>query len=259
MENLKSKDETLTGAWLGEVVDVDDPNKSGRIKVKVFGKFDELETEFIPWAYPANNYTGGGSDGGGFFSVPKVGSIVSIKFDNGNIYHPEYRFAQTISQALKDEISDSYTNAHSLIYDTSTEGGVKIFFTESKGLMLDYKSTQINIKNDNSVVIQTESGNSVIEITNDGKLNLTHSGNITVKSDANIDATCKDLTVHATNSYIKAGHIELGNGATENLILGRSFKDYFNNHIHLTPNGPSGKPLVPMTMALLSDTAFTKK
>lgn len=258
MENLRTKDETLSGSWLGEVVEINDPNKSGRIKVKVFGKFDELETEFIPWAYPANNYTGGGSNGGGFFSVPKIGSIVSVTFDNGNIYHPEYRFAQTISKALKDEISDSYENAHSLIYDTFTEGGIKIFFTEAKGLMFDYKSTKINIKPDNSIFIQTESGNSIVEITNDGKLTITQKGDIKIKSDSNIDATCKNITVNASNSYIKAGHIELGDSANHPIILGDTFMTYFNGHIHMTPSGPSTGPMIPMIPTYLSTISFTK-
>lgn len=258
MENLRTKDETLSGSWLGEVVEINDPNKAGRIKVKVFGKFDELETEFIPWAYPANIYTGGGSDGGGFFSVPKMGSIVAVTFDNGNIYHPEYRFTQTISQALKDEISDSYMNAHSLIYDTSTEGGLKVFFTEAKGLMFDYKSTQVNIKPDNSIIIQTESGNSIVEITNDGKLTINQKGNITINSDSNIDATCKNITVNSTNSFIKSGHIELGDNASQHIILGDKFLEYFNKHVHVTPAGPSNPPMIPMTPIYLSNTSFTK-
>ena len=241
--------------WLGEVVDVNDPNKEGRIKVKVFGKFDELDTEDIPWAYPTNSYTGGASDGGGFFSVPKVGSIVSIVFDNGNIYHPEYKFNQTISKALKDEISESYANAHSLIFDTTTEGGIKVFFTESKGLIFDFKSSKINIKPDNSVIIETASGNSLIEITNDGKLTISQLGNVTIKTDSNVDVTCKNITSNSTNAYIKAGRIELGDNAMESLVLGTAFQKYFNSHTHMTPSGISNVPSVPMTQ--LSKTTFT--
>jgi hypothetical protein len=244
--------------WLGEVVDINDPNKVGRIKVKVFGKFDLIPTEDIPWAYPTNAYTGGDIDGGGSFSVPKKGSIVSVTFDSGNIYHPEYKFIQNISKALKDEISNSYENAHSVIYDTVTEGGVKVFFTEEKGLMFDFKSTQVNIKPDKSVKIQTESGKSIIEITNDGKLTITQDGNITIKTNANIDINCVNATVKSTKTFIKAGYIELGDGASENLVLGKTFLPYFNSHIHMTPAGPSLTPMVPMSNAMLSKNTYTR-
>lgn len=245
--------------WLGEVVETNDPNKVGRIKVKVFGKFDLIPTEDIPWAYPTNAYTGGDVDGGGSFSVPKKGSIVSVTFDSGNIYHPEYKFIQNISKALKEEISNSYENAHSVIYDTVTEGSVKVFFTEEKGLMFDYKSTQVNIKPDKSVKIQTESGKSIIEISNDGKLTITQDGNVTIKTNANIDINCVNATVKATGkTFIKSGHIELGDGAEQQVILGTKFKTYFDNHIHMTPNGPSLKPTVPMPDSTLSTNTYTK-
>jgi hypothetical protein len=77
-----SRDDLRNTSWLGEVVDIADPQKIGRIKVKVFGKFDELDNESIPWAYPGNNISAGSADGGSFFSVPKLGSIVSIKFSD---------------------------------------------------------------------------------------------------------------------------------------------------------------------------------
>jgi hypothetical protein len=150
------KDDLDSTSWIGEVVDIADPLKEGRVKVKVYGKFDQIPTEHIPWAYPANNMTSGSSTGGGFFSVPKIGSLVAIRFDNGNIYHPEYTFQQKISAEVKAEIENSYDNAHIIIYDTVTEGSVKIFFTEEKGLMLDYKENQINIKPDNTIVIKTK-------------------------------------------------------------------------------------------------------
>ena len=151
-----SRDDLRNTSWLGEVVDITDPQKIGRIKVKVFGKFDELTNDAIPWAYPGNNISAGSADGGSFFSVPKMGSIVSIKFDNGNIYYPEYFFNQHLSQDARKEIENSYENAHIIIYDTVTDGKLKIFFTQEKGLMLDYKESQINIKPDKSIVIKAE-------------------------------------------------------------------------------------------------------
>lgn len=261
-----SKDDLRNTSWLGEVVDIEDPQKIGRIKVKVFGKFDELENDAIPWAYPGNNISAGSADGGSFFSVPKKGSIVSIKFDNGNIYYPEYFFNQHLSQDARKEIENSYTNAHIIVYDTVTEGAFKIFFTEEKGLMIDYKKSQINIKPDKSIDVHTASGKSKIELLDDGTLNVTHDNNINIKSNKTINVTAtNDVIVKCKTADIKASakaivdspKIELGRGATENVIKGKIFKEIFNNHIHPTPAGPSSPPTTKADSSL-SDVSTTK-
>lgn len=240
------KDNLYETSWLGEVVDIDDPNKNGRIKVRVYGKFDLISTPDIPWAHPANNSTGGSSSGGGFFSVPKLGSIVSVKFDNGNLYHPEYFFHQKISEEVKAEIENSYDNAHIIVYDTVTSGSIKIFFTEAKGLMLDYQQTQINIKNDKSVLIQTSSGDSKVEILDDGTMNITQ------KKDINITAN-KVIIDHSST-------IELGKGATEKVILGDKFMTLFNSHTHIGNLGaPTSPPMKPMTPGELSQKKVVTK
>ena len=35
---------------LGEIVDINDPLKQGRARVRIFGFFEDLEIEDIPWA-----------------------------------------------------------------------------------------------------------------------------------------------------------------------------------------------------------------
>ena len=249
------KDNLLGTSWIGEVVDIEDPLKIGRVKINVYGKFDEIPTEDIPWAYPGNNNTGGAATGGGFFSVPKKGAVVSVKFDQGNIYHPEYYFNQKISDDVKTEIEGSYPNAHVIIYDTVTDGKLKIFFTEKKGLMLDYKETQINIKPDKSIDIHTASGKSKIELLDDGKLNVTHASDITIKCDTKIDITStNDTTIHCKSAIIDhASSIELGKGAKEHLVLGDSFKAYFDTHTHIGNLGaPTTPPISPMPDTTLS-------
>jgi len=62
MSNIEQElfeDNLKDTVWIGEVVDIDDPLKDGRVKVKVFGKFDKLENDVIPWARPWNMFTAG--------------------------------------------------------------------------------------------------------------------------------------------------------------------------------------------------------
>ena len=48
------KDNLRDTHWLGEVVDITDPEMLGRCRIRVFGKFDLLAVEDIPWAIPSN-------------------------------------------------------------------------------------------------------------------------------------------------------------------------------------------------------------
>jgi len=212
------KDDLDSTSWIGEVVDIADPLKEGRVKVKVYGKFDQIPTEHIPWAYPANNMTAGSATGGGFFSVPKLKSLVAVRFDNGNIYHPEYTFQQKISAEVKSEIENSYDNAHIIIYDTVTEGKLKIFFTEEKGVMIDYKESQINIKPDKSI-------------------------HLVSKEKVVVDCLNIELGDSASSSALQA------------IIKGESFMKFFNSHTH---TGPVGPPALLMSSSLLSQTTKSK-
>lgn len=253
-------------SWIGEVVDIEDTLKIGRVKIKVYGLFDEIPTADIPWAYPGNNTTGGSVTGGGFFSVPKKGALVSVKFDQGNLYHPEYYYNQQISDEVKAEVENSYENAHIIVYDTVTSGAVKIFFTEEKGVMIDYQKTQINIKPDKSVLVQTASGDSKIEIMDDGKMTITQADEINIKTDKNLVIKCdnakvtanNEVLVECKNAKVKASIkaivdgplIELGEGATESVIKGNEFQAIFASHTHPTPTGPSSPPSQPMDPSL---------
>jgi len=194
-------DDLKNSRWLGQVIDNADSEFEGRIKVRVFGKYDELEDEDIPWAHAKTNISASSISGGGFFSVPKIGSIVGITFDNGNIYYPEYHFNQHISDELKTEISEvpeNYVNAHSLIYDMEIEGGLKVFYTIEKGLMFDYNLTQINIRTDNSIYITNPNGD-IIELTNEGNMNVT---------------LINDKTINIGNNFTK----NIGNDSVINIV-----------------------------------------
>jgi hypothetical protein len=241
-------------SWLGEVVDVEDTLKIGRVKIKVYGLFDVIPTADIPWAYPGNNTSGGSVTGGGFLSVPKKGAIVSVKFDQGNLYHPEYFFNQQISDEVKAEIENSYANAHIIVYDTVTSGAVKIFFTEEKGVMIDYQKTQINIKNDKSILVQTASGKSKIEILDTGIVNITQADMINVKTEKDVNITAKKVIIDHSST------IELGKGATEKVILGDKFMTLFNSHTHTGNLGaPTSPPIKPMTPGELSQKKVVTK
>ena len=271
------KDDNLKGTqWIGIVENTDDDIFEGRCRIRVFGKMDQREdpedpssayimpTESLPWARPSVASSGGSNSGSGTFSVPKLGTILRITFDNGNYYSPVYHESLYPSDETKAEIEAAYHNSHVLIYDTAfgltgdlqsgdpevtneREGEhIKVFFTEEKGLMMDYTTTEgpttVNIKPDNSVEIINANGDSIVML-NDGNITFTHSAQFTINSGANTEINCEDAIINCTNTVVNhASSIELGQGAVEKVVLGDTFMALFNKHTHI---GNLGAPTSP--------------
>jgi len=300
------RDNLVGTQWVGVVEDNADPLFEGRCRIRVLGKMDQrvnledpnseyvLPKDKLPWARAANATTGGSESGGGRFDPPKLGAVVEVSFDNGNLYSPVYHHSLYISDDVKSEIQGSYENAHVLIYDTafgqsisdsgevsnSREGeGIKVFFTEEKGFTIDYAtgsgSTVFTIKPDNSVEVVNANGDSIV-MTNDGNITFNHSGTVTINADADLEINCvnakvnasADLEVNCVNARVSASaeaHIDspkvkLGSNATEAIIKGDLFQSFFDAHIHSTPVGPSGPPVIKMAdiPILLSQVSSTE-
>lgn len=211
------KDNIRETHWIGEVVDNNDPKFLGRCRVKVFGKFDKLPNDAIPWATPMNR------DFVGSHNTPNVGTIVAVRFDNGNIYHPEYWFQINQSKALKTDILEPSVEAHnvvSLIYDEIRN--VRIYHSPEDGLVI----TRGTGAKERPIIQLDEAG--IIKISSDDKIFL-DAGN-----------------VYLSNTG------EGGEDTSEPVVRGKSlekfledFKSKYNAHTHPTPTGPSGPPIVP--------------
>jgi len=127
----KYKENLLGTEWFGIVVSVDNTKYfDGRCKIRIFEKFDDITDEDLPWAFPkqSNIFGGGSGFGCGSFSYPKIGTIVRITFNNGDIYHPEYTFIQNLNNKMIDEIKQSFINCHVLLYDE--DSNIKIMYTD---------------------------------------------------------------------------------------------------------------------------------
>ena len=98
-EDLMPMDTKLNGIYRGVVEDRNDPEKAGRVKVRVFGVHSErreksniegIPTDELPWAEPAMGLIEGSISGFGLWSVPLQGSHVFVFFEAGHIMQPRY-------------------------------------------------------------------------------------------------------------------------------------------------------------------------
>lgn len=209
--------------WIGEVIDNADPKNLGRCRVKVFGKFDDLPDEAIPWATPMNR------DFVGMHHTPNIGTVVAVRFDNGNIYHPEYWFQIDQNKDLKADILDesgSPQNVISLVYDA--ERNVRIYHSEEKGLIITRGSGRLE-----RPIIQLDQ-DGIIKISADDTIFLDAS-NIFISNDGEGEDGADKISDDSQPAV---------RGLSLEEFLANFIADY-KAHIHPTGVGPSGTLQVP--------------
>jgi hypothetical protein len=215
---------------LGIVVDNADPLYQGRAKIKVFGFFEDVAVEDIPWAEQIAGLSFGGEGGGGNITIPRVGSVVSVHFEEHNYYKMTYHYVKEISPDLLEKLKEEncYDGTHSLIYDSEARPGpLHVYYTYKDGLMFELDNTKIQIDTQNGGEIR-----------------------IVLKRDQDEIRVEKDLITVSSKKVVidQANLIELGKGASENLVLGNSFLTLFNTHTHIGNLGaPTSPPITPMT------------
>jgi hypothetical protein len=211
---------------LGEIVDINDPLKQGRARIRVFGFFDDLEIEDIPWAEQVSGLSFSSARGNGNISIPRVGATVNVQFDGSNYYKCFYEFEKESDPALLEEIADSYEGAQSLWYDVEAEPGtLKLFYTKKKGMVLSLGDAKIQL--------DTQDGGNlriVIEMGND------------------------QIKMENSKVIINSNNIELGEGATQAVILGDAFKQFFDVHVHAGAGSPPVVPMIPNLLSLVTKT-----
>jgi len=216
---------------LGEIVDINDPLKQGRARVRIFGFCEDLEIEDIPWAEQISGLSFSSARGNGNISVPRVGAIVNAQFDGSNYYKVFYEFEKETSPDLLAEISDSYEGAQSIWYDTEAQPGLlKLIYTRKKGLILGL--------GDATVQLDTQDGGQLRVVIQMGK---------------------DQIRMENNKVIVNSNNIELGENAVEAVIKGNTFQSYFNSHTHIGNLGaPTSPPVVPSTPNHLSTVSKTR-
>jgi LAS superfamily LD-carboxypeptidase LdcB len=144
--------------FIGFVEDNIDPDRIGRCKIRVHTVFDDIPVEDIPWASPYKDVSGTA------FSLPGVGKVVTVIFNNGNIYKPEYVYSEhydiNLENKLKSLSEDDYKSFGTVHFDSSTQ----IYSDNSEGLKLDHQFTNINLDKNGSINLNLRDNNSKVNI-----------------------------------------------------------------------------------------------
>lgn len=146
--------------FFGIVEDNKDPNRKGRIKVRVQSLFDDMPVEDIPYASPSSSIDGKS------FNVPAVGKIVSVIFAWGDLYQPYYAscnyFNVNLQKKLDGLSDDEYTNFTALTFDNRCQ-----IYVDDTDLTMDYLFNKITI-NDTSINHELKDNNGILNLGTDG-------------------------------------------------------------------------------------------
>ena len=184
--------------WIGVVTNNVDPLFSGRCQIRVFNLMDDVDSKDLPWATPINSTFFAG-DGAGSLSVPKIGQFVRVKFNNGDVYAPEYYTIQNIDTELIQSIKDDYDGTHVIAFDPDEE--LNIIYQRNLGIQIYYRESFIQIAPDSMITIQHANQDSLIQLEGD-KCNITTKNEVNIAAGARVELTA-DEVVAAGNQTTK--------------------------------------------------------
>ena len=247
------------GKYRGFVVSNEDPQKRGRLKLRVPSVLGAEESD---WALPCVPF--GGGAGYGFFAVPEAEAQVWVEFEEGDVHRPLWvgtfwqaegdvpqgaAISPPTTRVLRtpkghalqfddkddeEQISLSHPKEATLVIDK--DGGIAL--TDAKGAKLTLDAAG------ERVVLQDASGNS---------LTMTSSGTIVEDANGNrIEMASSGINVKGQQIVVEGSQVMLGGSGGEPVIKGTSFLSLFATHMHPTAMGPSGPPVPQGEMSSLS-------
>lgn len=186
--------------YVGVVTNIKDPLFAGRCQIRVFRVHDHFPDDHLPWAVPINSPIFG-STGAGSLSVPKLGSFVRVKFNDGDRYAPEYKAIQNVDNDLIKEIQDDYEGTHVLLYDADEE--LNVIYQRNSGFKIFYKGSFLQISPDSMITLEHANTDSVIQLEGDVcNISTKNEINVSAGSAVNINA---DEVVSSGNNTTKVG------------------------------------------------------
>jgi len=200
------EDDNFKKTYIGIVVDNKDPEKMGRCKVRVHGIHDEFTPDDLPWSIPEFplNFTTKGS-----FMVPEIGTILYVKFDDGDLYEPIY-FGKVLDRENLDYEADHTEDYPDSVIFYETKNGDYFKINRLKGEYI--------VKTGGGVFLKF-SENGDIELTNTSSEN--GDVKLNIKGNFDIDQRYGDYKIktqeHAIEAFSDVSTISNGSVTTQSL------------------------------------------
>lgn len=189
--NTMEKHNKFGTIYHGQVVDIEDPTKQGRIKVKIEEVYGDTEKENLPWIYPI-----GYNSGLRLFHVPDLETEVGVIFI-GDFYTGFYG----IGKYPKGE-AKVFDEDYPKVYGFEDAQGNYLTINKETGFVKFYHRSKAEITLD-------DEGN--INAKTPGKVNIEIAKDVTIKASENVkidiaekvDVSAKEANLVAPKVKIK--------------------------------------------------------
>ena len=191
--------------YVGTVEDADDPAKIGRCRIRVpllYGP--DIPTTDLPWAMPKYPVMFGMAGRAGSISIPKTGSVVELRFNNSNMYAPEYNTIEELADDVKTVLNSEYAGTHVVCSDGDED--FMIYFTKNKGITIHNKGSMFNIGADSAMLMQHDQSKSSMELRG-GVITTQCNSEMNSTAGSRIKSTSKEVWMNG--SVTKLGTLPL--------------------------------------------------
>jgi hypothetical protein len=200
---------------IAKVIDNNDPNKQGLIKIYISYMHLDVKEDLLPWALPFHNFIGGASTYG-ISSIPEINSYIWVFFEDEDHHKNPFYFGDVVNEDLTpNKLFED--NVKSAIAAESAYPNVKFIYTPN-GICIGFS---------------TESGKPEFFIYHPKfSMFVDKNGKCTLKSNDSITIQTAAVT-------------------PEFMVLGETLKSWLETHTHPTGVGPSGPPTQASTLTTI--------
>lgn len=220
---LKSDIDPATMSYLGMVEDNNDPEKLGRLKVRI-SPYMDFSSEDLPWALPSLGTHGNTPEAGGI-NVPEIGSQVRVYFPSHDLTAPHYMGAELNELNRTTFFDDDYPNAYG--YKDSKGNFIKVNKARKTVQIQHSSSTNLKVDPNGSIMISLNNG-SYFTLDNHGAFELNvglvslqgmPDGSLTIKAESGIEFITPSFRVTSDDNTF-TGNTTTGSGITDKFNAG---------------------------------------
>ena len=190
--NEKADTKDANAPWTGKVVNNFDPDRLGRVQIRVIGFYENLKDDWLPWAIPDISYIGGKN---GSQIIPEVGTMVRGYFDHGDVQKPIYNglaFNAANADSSCTDRKNVFEYPHKMVLMETDQGDFLTLNRKTGELAFVHRSgASIYIDYNGNIKIQTGTTTSStlkVEVNGDADLDVKGECKVMAAGDVNVDS-----------------------------------------------------------------------
>lgn len=154
----KVRREIYNNDYIGVVVDVADPKRLGRVRVRVEALHGrDTDKEFIqssdlPWLEPSSR--------GNIFGINAVGQVVYVAFEDGDYYKGSYFANEHYDINLQNKLDTLSDNDYQNFTAYNFDNKHQYYYQPKIGIMFDYMKSNINLRDNGDIKINLKDNSS---------------------------------------------------------------------------------------------------